>query len=129
MTGIDLAAVAEYDEQFAGSTYGLSGRTSLFTLNDVRRAEMFVQMSGVEQQVVAWRNADSPKQGPGGRPAFITDRQLLTAMMLLAMEKSPLLVMEMRNVLAYRLDDRARQHLGVRPAPEDFDDPRAAYNW
>ncbi|AWB94457.1 hypothetical protein DCE93_01215 [Agromyces badenianii] len=87
-----------------------------------------IRSSQVLDYLVEWR-AEEPPKYRGGAKSTITDLHVLVAATVLALEHSSLHLKRMRDVLAYRLDDEAREYLGVPPQPDDKHDPVAAKNW
>lgn len=72
-----------------------------------------VRQSGVLEQLDAWAAEDSKADWMGGRPAILSARAVLTALMLLAHEGSPMLLTRAAALLQYRLPAEARDLLGI----------------
>ena len=62
-----------------------------------------VRQSGVLEQLEAWAAEDAKADWMGGRPAILSSRAVLTALMLLAHEGSPMLLSRAATLLQYRL--------------------------
>jgi hypothetical protein len=79
----------------------------------VALVESRVRKSGVLEQLERWSAEDANPDGMGGRPAAISFRALLTAMLILTHEGAPLHMSRAATLLQHRLDDQSRTLLGV----------------
>jgi hypothetical protein len=105
------------------------GRGKIHQLIDhetVALMEGRVQKAGVLDLLQEWRHEDAPPFSIGGRPALISDRAILTAMLLLAKEGTALLLTCVRDLLMFQLSDSSRELLGVESYSYDFDLHNAA---
>lgn len=82
----------------------------------VRQAAMLVEQSGIPTELARYRREDGYDPNKGGRPSIFSDRQILTLLMLLQLEGSPLHITRARDLLRYRLTDAALMELGVSPS-------------
>jgi hypothetical protein len=99
------AEVQESESHAAG------GKTSKFSLADVRLAAHRIDLAGVLPKIDSWRKEDAAYRG--GRPRVISDRSILIACMLLRASESPMHITAMANIFRCRLDDDARAWLGL----------------
>lgn len=84
----------------------------------IARAASIVDDAGVVVMLDGWRNDDG--RGAGGRPRFISDRAVLTLMVVLATEGKPLHVTAARDIICHRATDGALDRLGL-PGRGDAD--------
>ena len=77
----------------------------------IARAASIVDDAGVVAMLDGWRNDDG--RGVGGRPRFISDRVMLTLMVVLATEGKPLHVTAVRDIICHRATDGALDRLGL----------------
>lgn len=84
-------------------------------VGQVQRAKALVQQAGLVEKLVLWRLDDGFNPSKGGRKASITDEQLLTLLMLLALESQPLHVTLLALMVKHRLTDKAAAELGLNP--------------
>ena len=90
-----------------------SGKTSIFTHEDVLTAEKCVLATGLLGNISAWRAEDKASKHPGGPARYVDDRAILIVLTLLAREHSPLNLTEMGAVLHRRLTAASRKHLNL----------------
>lgn len=84
----------------------------------IARAARIVDDAGVVAMLDGWRGDDG--RGVGGRPRFISDRAMLTLMVVLATEGKPLHVTAARDIICHRATDGALDRLGL-PGRGDAD--------
>jgi hypothetical protein len=77
----------------------------------VDHAARIVDDAGVGTMLDGWRADDG--RGAGGRPRYITDRAILTLMVVLATEGKPLHVTAVRDIICHRATDGALDRLGL----------------
>lgn len=77
----------------------------------VDHAARIVDDAGVGTMLDGWRGDDG--RGVGGRPRFISDRAMLTLMVVLATEGKPLHVTAVRDIICHRATDGALDRLGL----------------
>jgi hypothetical protein len=106
----DLAIGLTGEEVIAGGAV-----MSPIDLRLVERADLRVRATGVLERIPQWRLEDGGPKGPGGQPARFDDRLILIALLLLACEKQPLWLTNVRNIFAIRLTPDAREYLGLPP--------------
>ncbi|WP_411700976.1 hypothetical protein [Conyzicola sp.] len=87
------------------------GKTSKFSLADVKLASHRIDLAGVLPKIAEWRKEDAVYRG--GRPRVLDDRAILIACMLLRADESPMHITGMANIFRCRLDDDARTWLGL----------------
>lgn len=86
----------------------------------VALADARVRQSGVLEQLDEWAVEDGKADWVGGRPAALSSRAVLTALMLLAHEGAPMLLTRAAALLQHRLSDESRKLLGVPNARTSF---------
>jgi hypothetical protein len=79
-----------------------------------------VNNTGALVKIAEWRRADAPPFSIGGRPALISDRAVLTGLLLLAKEGSAMFLTLLAELFQSRLSDESRELLGVEPAMTSF---------
>ncbi|WP_414123482.1 hypothetical protein [Corynebacterium nuruki] len=77
----------------------------------IARAARIVDDAGVVAMLDGWRDDDG--RGVGGRRRFISDRSMLTLMVVLALEGKPLHVTAARDIICRRATDGALDRLGL----------------
>lgn len=82
-------------------------------LPEVQRAAGIVDSSGVPDMIAAWRTADGRDPAQGGRPALLDDRQILTLLLILALEGTPLTLTRALCLVRDRLTANATAWLGL----------------
>ena len=82
--------------------------------------ERRVRKTGVLERPQAWRDEDALAFTIGGRPSLISERALMTALLLLAKEGSTMFLTSVRDLLMSRLSDASRELLGVEKCAEAF---------
>ncbi|KGJ72347.1 hypothetical protein GY21_15940 [Cryobacterium roopkundense] len=79
-----------------------------------------VRRTGVLERLQAWHDEDAPAFSIGGRPSLISERAVMTALLLLAKEGSALFLTNVRDVFMFRLSDASRELLGLERSIEAF---------
>jgi hypothetical protein len=79
-----------------------------------------VRKTGILERLEEWRLEDATPWAMGGRPSLISDRALLTALMLLAKESSAMYLTGVRDLFRSRLSDKSRELLELESCPEAF---------
>ena len=102
---------------------------SKFRREDVRIMRNRLAKSGVLPKLAEWRQEDRDGKHPGGRPALLTDEQVLVAAMLIRSEGQAFFITEIRDVLWFRLTENARRELGVDRISNSGDDAKDAVDW
>ncbi|MCU1471005.1 MAG: hypothetical protein JWQ39_2154 [Glaciihabitans sp.] len=98
------------------------GRTvNPFTHEQVATAEERVRKTGMLERLATW-HAQDHVEGGGGRPAIISERAILTGMLLLASEHKTLWISTLAQLFQQRLDAESRTLLGLPPTATAFDD-------
>ncbi|TQO18863.1 hypothetical protein FB472_0390 [Rhodoglobus vestalii] len=82
----------------------------------VARAVVRVHETGILRRLTRWRQEDGMDQSVGGRPMIVHDLAVLTGLLLLAGEKKPLLITELRELFQHRLTPESRVLLDL-PTP------------
>tara|TARA_R110002051_G_scaffold325547_1_gene428754 strand:- start:280 stop:2193 length:1914 start_codon:yes stop_codon:yes gene_type:complete len=75
-----------------------------------------VRKTGILERLAQWRLDDGMDNSVGGRPILVHDLAILTGLMILAGEKKPLLITELRELFQHRLGAESRTLLEL-PAP------------
>lgn len=113
-----------YTPEFGGITereiIGRGRNMQPVNAGTVALIEARVRKSGILEQLEQWTAEDAKPDGMGGRPAAISFRALLTAMLLLAHEGAPMHMSRAATLLQHRLDDQSRAMLGVPKATTSF---------
>ena len=92
------------------------GRGRIHALIDdetVALMEGRVRKTGVLERLQEWRDEDAVPFSIGGRPSLISERAILTGMLLLAKEGSAMFLTSVRDLLMFRLSDTSRELLGI----------------
>ncbi len=79
----------------------------------VKTVAELIDSSGIVEQVIIWRDKDSGERHPGGRPAKVSDRTIVTLLALCAVEGTPLLFTEIEQLAKHRLSDTSRKLLEI----------------
>ena len=68
----------------------------------LRRAARIVDRSGAVDLLERWRSEDRARAGKGlgGRPKHVSDRAVLVAWVALAIDKKPMIVIDMADLIA-----------------------------
>ena len=90
-----------------------SGKSSVFPHSAVLTVDKCIQMTGLLERVLEWREEDRLGKHPGGPAPYVNDHAMLVVMFLLAREHAPLNLTEMANVLHQRLSAESRKFLGI----------------
>jgi len=125
-----MVAVTPYDEMDGelerclqmGAFGGHRGVIHSISDSTVTGALSIVTTSGIAARVVAWRAEDAKGRHAGGRPLSIDDSAIITLLVLLVLEGSPLFVTNIANAIEHRLSDEAKSLLGIRQYAADGDD-------
>jgi hypothetical protein len=115
----------DFDEEFEEDFENLytdeeitagSGRTTPFTLEDVKLAARRIEAANVVADIERWRKEDEDPRIVGGRPRTspVGDWHILIGCLLLAKEHSPLWITELRNLFWFRLTPDAAEFLGLK---------------
>ncbi|TFC28293.1 hypothetical protein E3O53_12480 [Cryobacterium sp. TMT2-18-3] len=72
-----------------------------------------VRKTGVLERLQAWRDEDAAAFSIGGRPSLISERAILTGMLLLAKEGTAMHLTCVRDLFMFRLSDASRELLGL----------------
>ncbi len=88
----------------------------------VAAARSIVIAAKIADRVAQWRVEDAKARHAGGRPSSIDDNAILTLLVLLALEGSPLFVTNIANVIEHRMSDEAKSLLGIHQNAADGDD-------
>jgi hypothetical protein len=108
-----------------------SGRTTPFTLEDVKLAARRVAAANVVSDFERWRKEDEDPHVVGGRPRTspLGDWHILVGCLLLAREHSPLWISELRNLFWFRLTPDAAEFLGLKDVITAPTQELAKYKW
>ncbi|MFD7871521.1 hypothetical protein ACFV3I_13615 [Microbacterium sp. NPDC059771] len=125
MTSVDIDYYRTFDDN---DECGITEREILgrgrnlqqFDDSTVTLAETRVRQSGILEQFDRWAAEDSSADGMGGRPAMISIRALLVALLLLAHEGAPLHIRRAAHVLQHRLSSKSRELLDLPESPASF---------
>jgi len=79
-----------------------------------------VRKTGVLERLQAWRDEDALAFTIGGRPSLISERAVMTALLLLAKEGSAMFFTNVRDLFMFRLSDASRELLGLEKSLEAF---------
>lgn len=102
---------------------GASGTEQQFSDAEVDRAVAIVVESRVLEQIQLWRDHDRHAESAeigrprGGRPATLTCKAVLTALIMLARSGEPVLLERALVVLANRISEKKRQEIGADLGP------------
>ncbi|MBP5803477.1 hypothetical protein J2D78_15415 [Microbacterium maritypicum] len=118
MTSVDIDYYRAFDDN---DECGITEREVLgrgrnlqrFDDDVVARTEARVLQSGILEQFDRWADEDSKGEGMGGRPAMISIRALLVALLLLAHEGAPLHIRRAAHVLQHRLSTKSCELLDL----------------
>ena len=106
-----------YDPDLGGITQAevMSRGKSLPLIDDqtVALTEGRVRKSGVLERLQEWRDEDAAAFSIGGRPSLISERAILTGLLLLAKEGKAMFLTNLRDLLMSRLSDASRELLGL----------------
>jgi hypothetical protein len=106
-----------YEPDLGGMTQAeVMGRGRIHQLIDddtVRLMEGRVRKTGVLEKLKGWSDEDATPFSIGGRPSLISERAMLTGMLLLAKEGSAMFLTALRDIFMYRLSDASREVLGL----------------
>lgn len=125
MTSIDIDYYRAFgDDDECGITereiLGRGRNLQQFDDSMVALVETRVRQSGVLEQLERWAAEDSKGEGMGGRPAMISYRALLTALLLLAHEGAPMHIRRAALLLQHRLPSKSRELLDLPEVPTAF---------
>ena len=106
-----------YEPDLGGITQAevMSRGKSLPLIDDqtVALTEGRVRKSGVLERLQEWRDEDAAAFSIGGRPSLISERAILTGLLLLAKEGKAMFLTNLRDLLMSRLSDASRELLGL----------------
>ena len=100
----------------ATEVLGRGRNTDLIDDTTVALAESRVRKSGVLEMFEQWAAEDGKDESMGGRPAMISYRAVLTALLLMARESAPMHVRRAALLLQVRLSPASHELLGL---PQD----------
>jgi hypothetical protein len=106
----------------SGGFGGKRGITQPVSDSVVVAARSIVIAAKIGDRVAQWRAEDAKVRHAGGRPSSIDDNAIVTLLVLLALEGSPLFVTNIANAIEHRLSDEAKSLLGIRHYAADGDD-------
>ncbi|TDW28921.1 hypothetical protein [Cryobacterium psychrophilum] len=113
-----------YSPDLGGMTEAeIMGRGRIHDLIDhqtVVLTEGRVRKTRVLERLQAWRDEDALAFSIGGRPSLISERAVITAMLLLAKEGSAMFLTNVRDLFMFRLSDASRELLGLEKSTEAF---------
>lgn len=113
-----------YEPDLGGMTQAeVMGRGRIHQLIDddtVKLMESRVRKTGVLERLQAWRDEDAAAFSIGGRPSLISERAILTGMLLLAKEGTAMHLTCLRDLLMFRLSDASRELLGLEAPSAGF---------
>ncbi|WBM79876.1 hypothetical protein KIV56_17170 [Cryobacterium breve] len=92
------------------------GRGRIHQLIDdetVALMESRVRKTGVLERLQQWTDEDASGIGVGGRPSLISEKALLTALLLLAKEGTSMFLTSVRDLFMFRLSAASRELLGL----------------
>ncbi len=89
----------------------LTGQHSKITATNIELVHALISRSEIASRLKQWK--EESVKGRGGRPSHVDHTMVLTIMLLLAMEHTPLLVTRMADVLDHRLGPKGRRLLGI----------------
>jgi hypothetical protein len=106
-----------YEPDLGGITQAeVMGRGRIHDLihdDTVKLTEGRVRKAGVVERLQAWREEDEDVFSIGGRPSLISERAILTGLLLLAKEGNAMFLTNLRDLFMYRLSDASRALLGL----------------
>ncbi|ASD21702.1 hypothetical protein B7495_06015 [Cryobacterium sp. LW097] len=106
-----------YDPDLGGMTRAeIMGRGRIHQLIDdeiVVLMEGRVRKTGVLEKLREWSDEDAAAFSLGGRPSLISERAVLTGMLLLANEGNAMFLTSVRDLFMFRLSDASRELLGL----------------
>ncbi|TFB67996.1 hypothetical protein [Cryobacterium sp. Hz9] len=79
-----------------------------------------VRKTGVLARLQEWHDEDALAFSIGGRPSLISERAVMTALLLLAKEGSAMFLTNVRDLFMFRLSDASRELLGLEKSIEAF---------
>jgi hypothetical protein len=103
----DLGGITQTEVMSRGKSLPLiDDQTVALTEGRVRKA-------GVLERLQEWRDEDAAAFSIGGRPSLISERAILTGLLLLAKEGKAMFLTNLRDLLMSRLSDASRELLGL----------------
>lgn len=100
-------------------------RTASVDVAAINQARSLVRESGLVETLRRWRHEDGYDPRLGGRPRTVSDEQLLTILMVLMLDNSPMHLTRARDLVCHRMTQRARDALSLDP---DDCNPRGWYH-
>jgi hypothetical protein len=88
-------------------------RTASVDVAALNQARSLVRQSGVVETLVQWREEDGADPRRGGRPKIVSDEQVVTLLMLLMLDNSPMHLTRACDLVCHRLTKRAYEALGL----------------
>jgi len=132
------AAFKQHVADESATDLSRTGPTTLFHLDQVKWAQERIAATGILAKIEQWRAEDvelaayfgeTPHAGGAPKTAALTDEHILIAMLLLAMEHSPMLTIRVRDFFWFRLPDDVRAHLGIGWGPETGAKKQQGQRW
>lgn len=96
-------------------------RTAPVDVAALNQSRSLVRESGLAETLREWRREDGYDPSYGGRPKTVTDEQLLTILMVLMLDNSPMHLTRARDLVCTRFTKRAQEALGLSPGDTDED--------
>jgi hypothetical protein len=124
ITGDVDYAFNSYEPDLGGlSKAEVMGRGQTHQLIDdetVAQVERRVRKTGVLERLKEWTDEDAAAVSLGGRPSLISDRAVLTGLLLLAKEGSAMFLTSVRDLFMFRLSEASRELLGLESSHTAF---------
>lgn len=100
--------------------HSIDRRTVSVDMAALTQARSLVRQAGIVEMLAQWRAEDGANPLRGGRPHLVTDEQVLTLLMILMLDNSPMHITRARDLVCHRLTKRAQDALGL--ARDDGDE-------
>lgn len=117
-------AFTGHDPDLGGMTQAeVMGRGRIHQLIDdetVALMEGRVRKTGILEKLREWSDEDAEAISVGGRPSLISERAVLTGMLLLAKEGASMFLTSVRDLFMFRLSDASRELLGLESSQTAF---------
>ena len=108
-------AFTGHDPDLGGITQAeVMGRGRIHDLIDADTVQLMegrVRKCGVLERLQQWSDEDAPAFSIGGRPTLISERAILTGLLLLAKEGKAMFMTNLRDLFMYRLSAASRELL------------------
>lgn len=107
----------DYDALLARQPFGPrnAGIVAVFDNATVDAVARVVDQSGVPAQLAAWAATDAQSQHAGGRPATVSARTILCALLLAGLDDRALLVTRVTDIIVNKLTVTGQQAIGYSP--------------